>query len=272
MKKVVLIALAASCIAGAAQAASVKVLVIGTHTNSPLAEVVGQLNDDTYFDFDATGADHSTISSAADLQAFDAVVFGNSGSGSQGFGNTTLWSALQGYYDAGGSIVASGWLGYGYVVSSATAGQIDTLLPVNFAASGYTFTSSGTNTPTTAHAITDGLTSWGVGSNYQDTYSVLDTGATVLAQISGNASVVVDENSNGGRAVVLGNGFMQSSGYGTTALRSGVYDQLFEQSVNWAANGTSELTPVPLPAGLPLMLAGMGAFAVMRRRKKMQKV
>ncbi|MQY42473.1 VPLPA-CTERM sorting domain-containing protein [Epibacterium sp. SM1969] len=35
-----------------------------------------------------------------------------------------------------------------------------------------------------------------------------------------------------------------------------------------AVESNSNVAPVPLPAGLPLMLAGLGAFGLLRRRKK----
>lgn len=63
----------------------------------------------------------------------------------------------------------------------------------------------------------------------------------------------------GGRSVVAAN-FLQSdafSGPGATQL-----------AIDGSAGGTWTLTPVPLPAALPLLLSGLGVFGFTRRRAR----
>lgn len=62
------------------------------------------------------------------------------------------------------------------------------------------------------------------------------------------------------------NGFFRLVGWGAESTR-GTFD--IENRSTFGGRGivlSGELTPVPLPAGLPLLLAGLGAFAVVRRR------
>lgn len=82
-------------------------------------------------------------------------------------------------------------------------------------------------------------------------------------------------------AIYLGDPYLKFSLRGTFIEPTGSWDSdTFNdaatwdfglQSVEWDASATSfeagPSSPVPLPAGLPLLLAGLGAVALMRRRR-----
>ena len=65
---------------------------------------------------------------------------------------------------------------------------------------------------------------------------------------------------------VYGAGTYSFSVRGGTASQEGSFDAFW--FVDFETREASTPPPVPLPAGMPLLLAGLGAFAVARRRRK----
>src|SRR5687767_8892396 len=78
--------------------------------NSGFQATADQLNNDTYFDFQATMVLPGAVDTVAELNAYDAVVIGNHGSG-QGdpFDNAAFTGALKAWVEAGGGVVMTGW-------------------------------------------------------------------------------------------------------------------------------------------------------------------
>ena len=58
------------------------------------------------------------------------------------------------------------------------------------------------------------------------------------------------------------------STFGSLGVTEGVYDWTWAGDSARLQIGDINVTPVPLPAGAPLLLAGLAAFGIARRRKK----
>jgi len=93
----------------------INVAVIGNGFGGQLEggfnQIVSQLNNSTRFDFNATLINASQADTLAELQAYDAVVIGDEGSGLVDF--ATFAPALRSFVEAGGGVVGVGWLIYG---------------------------------------------------------------------------------------------------------------------------------------------------------------
>jgi hypothetical protein len=211
------------------------------------AATVAQLNDDTYFDFNATLVSAADIDTAGELAAYDVVVLGGSGWDDADW-TATMSAALRTWVEAGGGAVFTGWGNFDVRAGDPTAADMEALFP-------------GQNIPSVneladitgvidilvpAHPIMTGLVNFAPGATYTEVNGFApEVDDTVLAVIVGAAtdiSVAVKETVGaGGRTAYLGPIYLASTGdYSTGSLRSGDPDRLLEQAVEWAAN------PAPL--------------------------
>ena len=115
-----------------AQAAPIRVAVEqGPSSTSTGAGVVDQLNDDTYFDFTATLVTADQIDSADELEAYDVVVFGDSGNRNHDW-TEAMATALETWVDAGrGGVVSTGWADYAIVDGIAGGEALDEIMPID---------------------------------------------------------------------------------------------------------------------------------------------
>jgi hypothetical protein len=228
-----------------AQAQTIQVAVEDGSGGGGGAATVAQLNDDTFFDFNATLVSAADIDTAGELAAYNVVVLGGSGYNDADW-TAAMSSALRTWVEAGGGAVFTGWGNYDVRTGEPTAADMEALF-------------SGQNIPSVneyvdsagvidvlipAHPIVTGITNFAPGADYLEVNRFAPEGDdTVLAAIVGAASdisIAVKETvGSGGRTVYLGPIYLAStSGYSTTTLRSGDSDRLLEQAVGWAADAS----------------------------------
>ena len=233
----------------------VRVLVIGTET-SDIEGAVAQLNDDTFFDFEATGYRAPAMPEPGldltawqtMLQDFDVVVLGRSANipetQSARFGE--LWQALAEFYrDGGGFVGTSNLFHFNSGIGSANAALLNEVSPGNTAALTSTEGPNGTIRVTIpGQSVVDGLpatistgsTAWTVSGADADSQVVALGGAAG----TGNPLVIVrGATDDHGASVSLGGYYLGETGtgiYEADPLRAGVFDQLFEQAVQFAAD------------------------------------
>ncbi|MES9904705.1 MAG: pre-peptidase C-terminal domain-containing protein, partial [Sedimenticola sp.] len=201
----------------------------GSNNNS--TEALAQLNDDTWFDFNAVSVTVDQIDTVEELDAYDVVVLGDY---SMYYDIGQMVPALHAWAEAGGGVVTTG---EGLrSLNSYTSGQnqidLDAVIPVH-ATGGYGGISGTLNIQSTEHAVTAGLSDFNAPYSRYATNGI-DAGATVLGVI-GTAETVVVADVGSGHTVFLGARYAGSTSY--SELRSGANDQLFEQAVAWAATG-----------------------------------
>ena len=205
----------------------------GSYYDSGLQAIVNQLNDDTYFDFNATLIAPSQADTLQELQAYDAVVIGGTGYSSSQF--NSFAPALVSYVEAGGGLVTTGW---GIYASGELSGQVrsdfDSIVPVN-TSGGYYYSYTNTVTLTGTNPIVSNVGNFTAGPYIEYPSYGIDSGAETLATI-GSTPVAAAKNAGSGRSVYLGPLYAGGSGYDTSALRTGNADRLMEQAVAWAAN------------------------------------
>ncbi len=241
-------------------AAQVEVAVLNTLPVADVVnsaqELVAQLNDDTFFDFNATAVDADQIDTLEELAEFDVVVFGSNGEiGSLDDVNLVGAIALRDWVRAGGGVVAAGWIDFeiGDAFPSTPRDiALDDVIPID--ASAFPNFNCGLGTTLSVsptHPVTDGITELPGGANFVEWSPIVDDPqATSLAVLSNPNcdvpdaahSIVVGPNGNG-RNVFLG--FLYAGDtqrYDTEALRFGDADRLLEQAVYWAGtSGISDL-------------------------------
>lgn len=210
---------------GAAQTGAIRVAVLGG------GNTVGQLNDDSYYNFTATTVSASQIDTLEELQNYDVVVIGAYQAKSNMF---AIAPALRQWVEAGNGLVTTGW-GVYYGGTSSGGGvptDLDAVVPVQLTGSyGYNFNPTVDITNDT-HAVTQGISDFSATSSYVEWSNAgADPGTTVLGTTNGNASVVV-ATPGGGRSAYLGPVY---PGYNWT---TGMADRLLEQAVAWAANNS----------------------------------
>ncbi|MEW5770787.1 MAG: Ig-like domain-containing protein [Pseudomonadota bacterium] len=224
-------------VGGSGVAGSLNVAVVSTGSgggyDAGLLAIVSQLNDDTWFDFNATLVAPTGVDTLAELSAYDAVVIGGSGNFSNQF--ATFAPVLRAYVEGGGGLVTTGW---GVYASGGLSGQtdidFDAVVPVSTA--GYSYFGSGTVTPTGTHAIVAGVSAFSTGVYIEFPSSGKDTDASALAMV-GSTTVAAVKDLGLGHSAYLGPIYSGSDGYNTSDLRTGAADRLLEQAVAWVANG-----------------------------------
>ena len=217
-------------------------VVAGMADNSGFSAIVSQLNDDTYFNFNATLVSPSQVDTTAKLSVYDVAVIGNGGGvNGDGFDNGAFTGALRTWVESGHGVVATGWTVYGAGPSSSgpTIANIDAIVPVNTSVPYEYYDGGSTLVPNaTAHPVTVGVTTFGMSSNDFVEFSQggVDGSATVLATTNGYPTVVVGRPING-RSVYLGPIYSGGMNYFNNAeLRSNQPDRLLEQAVAWASS------------------------------------
>ena len=231
-----------------------------------------QLNDDTFYDFNAAVVPTTAIDSPAELAGYDVVVIGADGlGGSNQLNDTTFANALNAWVQSqGGGVVMTGFGLFGSLASTNYKSIIDSIIPVTTNSS-WGFSGGGSSNPgsvggsftvAASHPITDDVTSFSLGSNsarteWANSSTALDSGATQLGTISGRL-VAAAKTAGTGRGVWLGPAYAaNSNGWGslTSQLRNGPADRLLEQAVSWAAGGVQVVDVVdvtPDPTSVPV--------------------
>lgn len=231
-------------------------------------KVVNQLNDDTYFDFEAVSVTGAAIDTVEKLNAYDVVVIGDGGDG--GNDDLSVFSvALKSWVENGGGVVGAGWIIFENGVTTGTANfDIDSILPVN-AISTYNFYWNSIQAITDAtHPVTTGVSDFFVSNCCIEFPSApqVDAWGRVLGTVYGNPSIVVGEIGKG-RSVYVGPAYTGGSGY-STSIQAGDADKLLEQAVAWAAGPqyiavAIDIKPGSYPNSVNLNDAGVIPVAIL---------
>jgi len=202
-------------------------------------EATAQLNDDTWFDFDATAVDIPDINTAAGLANYDALLLGSSGYNDDAF-DQAFANAVLAWNTAGlGGVVTSGWIGYENWSEpfANTMGQF-MAIPLELgdycAGPGIQFTMG-----MIAHPVVDGVPNFTLATSTYSTYSTtgpdLPNGQS-LASSCGNPHAVVVGEAGLGKSVFLGPLYQGNVViYDNGDVRSGAPDQLLEQALAWVS-------------------------------------
>jgi len=253
---------------GQAQTFPIKVAVEDGTGGGGGAATVAQLNDDTFFDFQATLVNTFDIDTALELLAYDVVILGGSGFNDADW-TTTMISELRSWVLDGGGLVGTGWINHDITSSEPTASDLEFLLPGQNIPSTNVFTnSSGTiNILDNTHPVTFGLSNFTPGASFIEVNRhAPESGDTVLANIVGapNDIAVAVKSVGSGRSLYLGSIYMANiTNYSTATLRTGVPDQLLEQGVAWAAG----VGIIPEPSTYGLVLGALTGFIFLFRRR-----
>lgn len=241
---------------------NVGVISGGTATGN---DVVTQLNDDTFFDFNASLLSSVNADSLVELSAFDVLILGDSGHRDNGY-TSAMYSAVRSFLEAGGGVVTTGWFNYATdPLSGQSAIDAEFISPMKDGSYLHTPIGSTINVSATPHEILSGISDFQVTANNHELASGVDSGAVVLG--THNGRVAMAAQSNVSRSVYLGGLYMARSTYNVSGLRVGTADRLLEQSVNWAANSSS-VQDVPEPSTLAIFALGMIGFASRRFKKQ----
>ncbi|MDP2433475.1 MAG: CARDB domain-containing protein [Pseudomonadota bacterium] len=209
-------------------------------------QVLGQLNDDTWFDFTATSVAYTDIDSVAELANYDVVIFGDSSTSHAQI--AAIAPALRQWVEAGGGVVGTGWaiLTAGSYYGTAVA-DIDAILPVDTTVGHLYQYNPLIDITDNDHPVSSGVMDFYPG--YYAEYSpTVDPGASVLGWAGGQAAIVVG-HAGAGRGVYLGPTYMVSAG---GDLDIGSADRLLEQAVAWAAGDRSDAYGIEVAAGAEL--------------------
>jgi hypothetical protein len=229
--------------------AQVKVAVVGTTDasyNTHFTPIVTQLNNDTFFDFQATLVTPSQVDTVAELNAYDVVLIASTGNNPPKDDFEVYAPALRQWVTAGGGLVATGWTVYGSGPGTGSPVlDIDAIVPVN-TAGGHNafFGSSGTLPPVTiggtVHPVTAGVSTITLSPALSDNIEFpaqnpkVDPGALILGTASGQPVIVVGNIGATGRTAYLGPAYPNAAN-STGDLRTGQGDRLLEQALGWAA-------------------------------------
>ncbi len=244
------------------------------------AATAAQLNDETYFDFNATVVPASSLTTIGALSNYDAVVIGGDGN-NDSLQNTAFANALNTWVTThGGGVVMTGFGLSGGTASSGFRSAVDSIIPVQTTAA-WGFSGGNSSNPgpvggsftSMSHVVTDGVGPFSIGSSSAPTEwsqstalsSELDAGASPLGTLSGRLVGAAAEKGTG-RVIWLGPAYTaNSSGWGTLTaqLQSGNADRLLEQAVAWAAASTTSVidTTPPTIVGTNPSFATNGALA-----------
>jgi len=239
---------------GGGSVGGVRVAVVdssGGSNDQGLQAIVNQLNDHTYYAFNASLVPPASADTLAELQQFDVVIIGGTGHESNQF--ASFASALRGYVENGGGLVTTGWGIYAAGgLTETTRTDFDALVPVNTGGS-YTYTSGATVTPTGTSPIVTGVGNFTVGgyTEYAAGSPRVDADAVTLATAEA-MPVAASKEFGAGRSVYLGPIYAGSNSFSTSDLRSGNADRLLEQAVAWAAGDRSDSYAFEATAGASL--------------------
>ena len=213
---------------------AIRVAVLGGAGAVPLAS---QLNDDTFYDFEAVAVTGSDIDTFQELNAYDVVVVGNPTSRTQLEG--TVEQALQNWwFSRGGGLVGTG----GLITAAGPAGGftlfgIDNIIPVNLNALSTEAANPTLTILQTPHEVTQELSSFTVNGNAELPAGPIDQDGVLLGTINGAPGVVVRDSFIGGRnaprSAFVGPLYFDGA---ATGLRSGSADRLLEQTLAWASH------------------------------------
>jgi hypothetical protein len=231
--------------------AQIMVAVEDGSPNGSGADLVAQLNDDTWADFTATLVTAADIDSIGELAAYDVVILGGSGFNDADW-TLEMANALSEFVNAGGGAILTGWGNFDMQSSDPVNDILEAIFPTQNIPSTNDFDDSGsTLVISQAHPITTGLSDFVVGPGCCTELNPLpvEAGDTVLATMDGSnagagSTAVAVKNVGTGFSVYLGPIYMGSnSGYSsmTPGLRSGDPDRLLEQAVVWAAEGEVQI-------------------------------
>jgi hypothetical protein len=224
---------------GGGGSGNVRVAVVYQSGGSHVAATVNQLNDSTEFSFQVDAVFYTDADSLTELQNYDAVV--HAGNYWDDY-SADYWSALSDYVasDEGG-VVTTGWFAYTLAYDLPYQGDADFVTPISPA--GYYNQYLGSPSIMGGHSVTDGISSLPNAGNHVEAARGVDAGSVILGNLYGSNSyaaiVAKDGDDSGqGNTLYLG-GLYTESGYYDPVLRSGAWDQLLEQGINWAAGGGS---------------------------------
>ncbi|RME56307.1 MAG: hypothetical protein D6795_01710 [Deltaproteobacteria bacterium] len=214
----------------------------GLWSSGSAESVVAQLNDSEVFDFEAVQVYGEEINTLDELNAFDVVVIGDSGTKDND--HATFAAPLAQWVEQGGNVVSTAWIVYSTNGTGQVALDIDKVVPMKTTAP-YIFTRTETvSILDDTHPITQGISDYdltgGSGSDpccLESSSAGADDDAAVLATWGPpnepHPLVAVGEYGLG-NIVYLGHVYMASSGYDVGDLRSGEPDRLLEQAVAYA--------------------------------------
>jgi hypothetical protein len=233
--------------------------------NATGAALAAQLNDDTFFDFQATVVTAGQIDSLAELDDYDVVVIGDSGFNNNDMTDAMATALRDWAQSTGGGVVSVGWIDFAVGQGSVTRDAIlDEVMPID----GYPGTVNNFcgGPPSTVqivvsnHPVTEGLSDFvlptsadiEVSPNPPDATNgqILGTATSASCSSTGALNAIVVGNLGDANLVYLGPVYLADVGYANGDLRSGVPDRLLEQAVAWAAEGSLP-EPTPEPSSTP---------------------
>lgn len=211
------------------------------------AMVVAQLNDDTYFDFDATLVSAGQIDEASELANYDVVIFGGTGYADADW-TAPMAAAVRAWVLEGHCAIATGWFNFDIRGDEQPEdNDLEAIIPFRNIPSVNEFQTPGTIDILVDHPVTAGLSDFSTGAAFtevdrQGTESD-DTVLAAMVNASNDLSIGVKEAIGSGRSVYLGPIYMADpNSYYTEPLRYGDSDKLLEQAVAWCGNAQ----PVPV--------------------------
>lgn len=214
----------------------IRVAVLGV---DGATELVNQLNDDTFFNFDAVVVTQAEIDTVVELSDFDVVVIGDPGSRGQLEGEVE--QALQNWwFRTGGGLVGTGGL---ITAAGSTTGftlfGLDFIMPIDINGGAIQVVADQSLTiASPSHEVSQGLVNFAIpGPAEVPSGDVNDTGGfapvEVLATVVGRPAVTVMTNSfSHSRSAYVAPSYYDVT---ATGLRSGSADRLLEQAVAWAS-------------------------------------
>ncbi len=203
--------------------------------------------------FNATAIAHTaTADWATILAGFDVVVIGDDGLGAD-YTGSGIFQALFDFATAGGGVITTGM--YANFLNEYTNplppgvpnGFADLITPIESGPSSARLAPLTIDVVDQSHPITTGIANYTADALLHDFGVALDatpTAKTLATWTSTDGTIVrqaiaVDEVGDG-RTAFLGNAYMAADiPFGSSALRTGVADQILERAVTWTA-GTRE--------------------------------
>jgi uncharacterized protein (TIGR03382 family) len=206
--------------------------------------LVQQLNDDTFFDFEAVRVDRTQVDTPEELALYDVLVIGNSGYASLHDFDPAATAVWVDWVQTGaGAVVSTAWLGYVFEFGGVGT-SMDELVPFDPVGSYATCATPTLDPSNTTHPVTTGVSAF-TPAYLEAPDTVIDgTDAEVLASCSTSSgttgNTVLVAFSSLGKTVYLGPTYMGAPYTNPATLRSGDPDRLLEQAVAWAADNDDD--------------------------------